>query len=422
MKKRGISTVVATVLLILISIVAITLLWFFISNFLKKSSSGVDTSCLTLDLSIQKVEINSSSSMIYVQVQRGTGEGNLSGIKFKFYNSSASILRDKATNMRELEIRTFSFDDIENVSSVNKVEVAPVVFIAGKNESCRISDYSKSIGIYTAPCTPDCTGRVCGLDPVCGKSCGSCGAETSILVCKGNDVYRNITTHTCVSGACQDIITEEFVEACSNGCENGACKSAPYTVVTYLPNSTGSSGWSDGTSGDEGKGGLYLLESCLTNALTATQLNTISNDNSTTIVQSGAGGTSSAFLPARNCFMLRFNISENPSEVTQIDVLMKHLSVNDTNGNVYNLSLYIYNVTGTGRNWTELARQTYPKTNTYYNQIGTITLVNAPSNYINVSGGNKYIYILGFMHGQAKNEATIDQYLRFVQLNISKTV
>src|SRR5262249_41962032 len=27
-----------------------------------------------------------------------------------------------------------------------------------------------------AQCTPDCTGRTCGLDPVCGTSCGTCGS------------------------------------------------------------------------------------------------------------------------------------------------------------------------------------------------------------------------------------------------------
>ena len=33
-------------------------------------------------------------------------------------------------------------------------------------------------GGESAECQPDCLGRVCGLDPVCGESCGECTGET----------------------------------------------------------------------------------------------------------------------------------------------------------------------------------------------------------------------------------------------------
>ncbi|MFH1607821.1 MAG: LamG domain-containing protein [archaeon] len=36
-------------------------------------------------------------------------------------------------------------------------------------------DLSGSSGSSGGGCTPDCSGRVCGLDLVCGESCGSCG-------------------------------------------------------------------------------------------------------------------------------------------------------------------------------------------------------------------------------------------------------
>src|SRR5262245_54298702 len=28
-------------------------------------------------------------------------------------------------------------------------------------------------------CTPECTGRTCGPDPICGRSCGTCGNNES---------------------------------------------------------------------------------------------------------------------------------------------------------------------------------------------------------------------------------------------------
>ncbi len=44
-------------------------------------------------------------------------------------------------------------------------------------ESC-----DAAVGQCEAQCVPDCSGRTCGLDPVCGVSCGSCGAGS---VCDG---------------------------------------------------------------------------------------------------------------------------------------------------------------------------------------------------------------------------------------------
>jgi hypothetical protein len=41
----------------------------------------------------------------------------------------------------------------------------------GTGESC-----DDAIGVCEQVCVPDCSGRECGLDPVCGTSCGSCGS------------------------------------------------------------------------------------------------------------------------------------------------------------------------------------------------------------------------------------------------------
>jgi hypothetical protein len=41
-------------------------------------------------------------------------------------------------------------------------------------ESC-----DEAAGQCEAACVPDCSGRTCGLDPVCGVSCGTCGKGTS---------------------------------------------------------------------------------------------------------------------------------------------------------------------------------------------------------------------------------------------------
>ena len=38
---------------------------------------------------------------------------------------------------------------------------------------------SSYAAVEAGQCTPDCTNRVCGLDPVCGVSCGECASGQS---------------------------------------------------------------------------------------------------------------------------------------------------------------------------------------------------------------------------------------------------
>lgn len=43
----------------------------------------------------------------------------------------------------------------------------------------------EEVGQCEAACVPDCSGRTCGLDPVCGVSCGSCSQGSSCNADKG---------------------------------------------------------------------------------------------------------------------------------------------------------------------------------------------------------------------------------------------
>jgi len=144
MKKRGVAGIVVTVLIILLVILAIALVWMVLRNFIKKSAAGIHTQCLTCSLDVEKAEVDYENNLLYVRVKRDAGEGNLSGIRFKFFNSTGSIIRDKETNMKELEVKIFSFDDIGGVGDISKVEIAAIVSNRGENDICRIID-SKQI-------------------------------------------------------------------------------------------------------------------------------------------------------------------------------------------------------------------------------------------------------------------------------------
>ena len=79
------------------------------------------------------------------------------------------------------------------------------------------------------PCVPECAGRECGPDPSCGQSCGSCGAD-----------------ETCTSGGqCDCVYKACGSDCCSQGetCAGGSC---------CLPDCAGKDCGSDGCGGSCG--------------------------------------------------------------------------------------------------------------------------------------------------------------------------
>lgn len=82
-------------------------------------------------------------------------------------------------------------------------------------------------------CTADCSGRTCGADPVCGESCGTCGGAE---VCDGStgqcaspcEAGRTLCDGTCVDTS-SDPAHCGGCSACPTGnlCENGSCVQPP---------------------------------------------------------------------------------------------------------------------------------------------------------------------------------------------------
>src|SRR5262245_42809245 len=60
-------------------------------------------------------------------------------------------------------------------------------------------------------CTPMCGARVCGLDPICGESCGACGANET---CSGSGICEANCVAGCGTRVCG-------TDACGNSC--GTC-------------------------------------------------------------------------------------------------------------------------------------------------------------------------------------------------------
>jgi len=124
--KRGLSAIVATLIIILLVLVAVGIVWVVIRNIITEGAEGIELGRFTFDLSIKSAYIDGTN--VKVTVRRSPGGGNLIGVKFIFLNSTDSIIVNRNIPLTELQERLFSFDsnDVGDISALQEVSVAPI--------------------------------------------------------------------------------------------------------------------------------------------------------------------------------------------------------------------------------------------------------------------------------------------------------
>ncbi|PIN88980.1 hypothetical protein COU60_04875 [Candidatus Pacearchaeota archaeon CG10_big_fil_rev_8_21_14_0_10_34_76] len=128
MFKRGVSSVVVTVLIVLLSLVGTSIIFVVVNNFLEDAGSEGDVvECFALDISPIFCEYDSNSGDTQVSVERGTGSAELNKVRFVFDSSVSTIILDRdSMNIGELESKTFTFDS-EDLGEPFKVSVAGIL-------------------------------------------------------------------------------------------------------------------------------------------------------------------------------------------------------------------------------------------------------------------------------------------------------
>jgi flagellin-like protein len=130
MQKRGLSSVVTTIILILLILVAIASIWAVVNNLIVKGSADVSLRKLTVDLDVVSAEINYSSGIATVRVLRNQGEGNVTGIKILISSKdSTEIVTKYLEGFDELEKRTFMINLTEEASNLNLTEIAKITVV-----------------------------------------------------------------------------------------------------------------------------------------------------------------------------------------------------------------------------------------------------------------------------------------------------
>jgi len=106
--KKGISNVLATILILLLVIAAIGAIYKIVTPIIKESSI-IQTDTLTTDLEIrQSVLVNYGENYtLGVPVKRGFGDGNVTGIEFTFSNGTDNYIHQEQTDIQEGETKVF---------------------------------------------------------------------------------------------------------------------------------------------------------------------------------------------------------------------------------------------------------------------------------------------------------------------------
>ncbi|GBE19501.1 hypothetical protein BMS3Abin17_00224 [archaeon BMS3Abin17] len=231
MEKKGLSTIVTTLLIILLVLVAAGMVWSVVKNIISEGAEGISLGRTTLGLEIISLEIKDSS--IDVRIKRNIGEGDLIGVRFSLKDNESSEIIEKPTTMQELEERTFTLRQAEfslvNLRNLTEISIAPILGTGSGKQT--IGDLvvfyevsgSEFVGgedIVESECN---SSDDCGINDWDGLS--YCGV--------GGNVWRNFTEYACEINICIKDITAIETELCdSDGCNGGECVNESLGCIT----------------------------------------------------------------------------------------------------------------------------------------------------------------------------------------------
>ena len=122
--KRGMSTIVANLVIILLVIVAIGIVWVVINNVIKGGTEGVSLNKINVGLKLSNVELGPNE--VTVTVERTSGSGNMSGISFVVSNGTYSEVFEVDSSLDSLQQGTYTLQSV-NVTNIETIEAYPII-------------------------------------------------------------------------------------------------------------------------------------------------------------------------------------------------------------------------------------------------------------------------------------------------------
>ncbi len=141
MNKKGVSEVVSTVLIILISVVAVVIIASVILPMIRNQLTSSQQCFGTVGqlMIVRELTCYNSSGSLNVGVQNNReGDIKITGVKISYGAGTQSVTAPEAG-----AFKTYTIEDV--ASSPTMVQIAPLVSSSGKNKTCDISDSLNSI-------------------------------------------------------------------------------------------------------------------------------------------------------------------------------------------------------------------------------------------------------------------------------------
>ena len=136
--QKGVSTIVVTVILVALSLVAVGVVWAVVSGVIGSSTEGAEISskCLNVEIRATSADCTNPAACVVKLERTGTGDDVVSGVKMVFENaagarSAASV--DSSGDVLKLVGRTATVAS-GIAATVNKVEVTTYFTDASGNE------------------------------------------------------------------------------------------------------------------------------------------------------------------------------------------------------------------------------------------------------------------------------------------------
>ncbi len=129
--KRGVSAIIATVLLVLLVITAVLIVWLIIKQEMQKQEKEIRAEPYSISLSIVAFSYNETSDTAWISIRRGNDKARLAGIRFVLENSEKgeSCSEEITENLPEpLETKTLAVDT-SCMPDFNILSIYPMLLI-----------------------------------------------------------------------------------------------------------------------------------------------------------------------------------------------------------------------------------------------------------------------------------------------------
>ena len=151
MEKRGLSTVVTTVIMVLLVLVAVGVVWTVVQGIIGDAKTNASGSIDKIKVKLEIREVTNSTDTLSVKVYRAPGEGDVVGLRFAVSNSSETKAWDEEGVFEEMAMKTYDFNqttDLGGMSHIESVVVAPILKDENGNEELGNTVEVTNVNLY----------------------------------------------------------------------------------------------------------------------------------------------------------------------------------------------------------------------------------------------------------------------------------